>query len=48
MERAAGLVFPAGFFQRDAVINDLDNIGSGQQFIDELVWYAPHGLKGPV
>ena len=43
MKGAAGLIFPAGFFQGHTVINDLDYIGSGQQLIDELIRNTPHG-----
>ncbi len=38
VERAAGLVFPAGLFQGDALVDDLDDIGAGQEFINKGLW----------
>lgn len=42
MEGAAGLVFATGLFQRDTLIDDLNDIGSGQQFIYEVFRYPAH------
>ncbi len=44
VERAAGLVFAAGFLQRHARADDLDDIGTRDDFVDERLWNAAgHG-----
>ena len=40
VERAAGLVVLAGFLERHPPINDLDDIQTLQQLVDEISWYA--------
>jgi hypothetical protein len=36
MERAAGGVVSTGFFKRYALVNQLNDIGTGQQLVDKL------------
>ena len=47
MERTTGLVFAPGFFERNAGIDYIDDIGAGQQVVDKgLGNPAGHGNKG--
>jgi hypothetical protein len=40
VERTAGLVLPAGLFEWHARVDDLDDVGAGQQFIDKCLGNA--------
>jgi hypothetical protein len=47
VERTAGFEFAPGFFQRHARADELDDVGSTDQIIDEILGDAPaHGRLG--
>jgi len=44
--RAAGLVLAPGFLQLHAAADHLDDVGPGDEFVDEMLGDAGHGLIG--
>ncbi len=46
VKRAAGFEFLAGFFERHAAADQLDDVGAGDQLVDEVLWDAAGHREG--